>query len=180
MPTRRPLEERFWEKVDKNGPTISHMSTPCWLWTASKDGGGYGFIGLGNGKLGKAHKVSWELHNGPIPHGQCVLHRCDFPECSNPEHLFLGTQKDNAEDREKKGRGNRPSGDQHPARLHPEYLARGGHHGNAVLTNEQAAAMRREYTGHYGDTIRLARRYGVDRQTVRRVLKNKTYVNTEG
>lgn len=178
MPARRPLEERFWEKVAKNGPIKPGMSTPCWLWTAAKDGGGYGQLGLGTEKLGKAHRISWELHNGPIPVGKCVLHRCDLPECSNPEHLFLGTQKDNAEDRETKGRGGQLSGDRHPARRHPEHLARGENHGNASLTNAQATALRMEYTGRYGDVLRLAQKYSVDRQTVRRALQGKTY-NTE-
>ncbi len=87
--------QRFWEKVDTAGP--------CWLWTASKDSGGYGTIGSG-GKIRKAHRVSWEMHRGPIPKGLCVLHRCDVRGCVNPEHLFLGTQDDNMKDCAAKGR----------------------------------------------------------------------------
>lgn len=63
------------------------------------------------GKQRLAHRVSWELSNGPIPggvgySGTCVLHKCDVPACVNPEHLFLGTQSDNVADRDAKGRSN--------------------------------------------------------------------------
>jgi hypothetical protein len=97
------LEERFWAKVDK--------TDACWNWAAAKGRHGYGVIAT-EGKYGSpqlAHRVSWELHNGPIPHhdsahGMCVLHRCDNRVCVNPGHLFLGTHQDNMTDRDQKGR----------------------------------------------------------------------------
>ena len=80
---------RFWAKVCKtNG---------CWTWTASKNPHGYGQIRL-SGKLTLAHRVSWTIHNGVIPEGLFVLHICDNPPCVRPDHLFLGTQKDNIRD----------------------------------------------------------------------------------
>ena len=75
MPTPwRPLADRFWEKVNKANPD------DCWLWSgATRKSSGYGAIG--DGKRPKsmlyAHRVSWELHNGPIPEGLGVLHKCD-------------------------------------------------------------------------------------------------------
>ena len=95
----RPLEERFWEKVDKAGPD------DCWLWNAGRTVFGYGAIGSkGRGKILLAHRVSWELANGPIPDGLHCLHRCDNPPCVNPAHIFLGTQTDNNADMRAKGR----------------------------------------------------------------------------
>lgn len=97
--TRVPLERRFWDKVQKT-PT-------CWLWTgATKDGYRYGIIGPpgGHGSPIRAHRLSWELANGPIPSGMVICHSCDEPRCVRPEHLFLGTQRDNLFDARSKGK----------------------------------------------------------------------------
>lgn len=93
----KPLEERFWKKVQK--------TNDCWLWTATKITSGlpYGMIGV-NGTNKLAHRISYELTYGPIPEGMNVLHRCDNPSCVRPDHLFLGTQSDNARDMVAKGR----------------------------------------------------------------------------
>src|SRR3990172_5475616 len=81
----------------------------CWLWTAGCTDKGYGQFRLsGVNKL--AHRTAWEFYRGPIPAGLCVLHRCDTPACVNPYHLFLGTQYDNAQDRENKNRRIPPKG----------------------------------------------------------------------
>ena len=103
------LEIRFWKKVQKGHG--------CWEWTGSKDRKGYGRIKptLVKGNL-KAHRVSYELHIGPIPSGMSVLHACDNPKCVHPDHLFLGTNNDNVQDMINKGRSLR--GERNPmARL---------------------------------------------------------------
>lgn len=102
----RPLSERFWEKVDKDGPVPQHVLGQCWKWSAAVSIGGYGVIGRGRADEGMtyAHRVSWEIHNGPIPDGYYVLHHCDNPPCCNPAHLFLGTYGDNNRDARQKGR----------------------------------------------------------------------------
>lgn len=82
----------------------------CWLWSGGINERGYGIIGLGTREMGvaKAHRVSWEQHNGPLPDGANVLHKCDTPACVNPDHLFLGTLADNARDMVRKGRNKMP------------------------------------------------------------------------
>ena len=92
--SRKPIEERFWKFVNK--------TDSCWEWTGSCDR--YGII-LYNQRPAKAHRVSYIIHNGPIPKGKCVCHTCDNPKCVNPEHLFLGTQLQNMHDMYRKGRG---------------------------------------------------------------------------
>lgn len=84
----------------------------CWGWLGSTNGRGYGQLSSRHGRGGspeKAHRVSYEFHHGPIPKGMVVCHKCDNPPCTNPNHLFLGTQKDNMIDCSKKGRINKKS-----------------------------------------------------------------------
>lgn len=88
----RPLEERFWSKVDKRGPD------DCWLWTGALNGSmGYGTIqrgGRGEGQV-RAHRLSWELAHGPIPEGLIIDHLCRTPRCVNPGHMELVTFREN-------------------------------------------------------------------------------------
>jgi len=74
----------------------------CWLWTGSTGRGGYGQLSYA-GKYQRAHRVAWILTFGEIPPGMFVLHRCDVPPCCRPDHLFLGTQRDNIHDMLQKG-----------------------------------------------------------------------------
>ena len=81
----------------------------CHLWTAAVDQRGYGRFGFRphgekNYRAVAASRVAWELYVGPVPKGMEVCHHCENPACVNPEHLFLGTHKDNMNDRDRKGR----------------------------------------------------------------------------
>ena len=100
----RPAVERFWEKVNKDGPIHPTLGTPCWLWTAGTTPHGYGQFYPRHGEMVIAHRYSWELVNGPFPDDKQGLHRCDNPPCVNPEHVWPGTQTDNMRDCVEKGR----------------------------------------------------------------------------
>ena|ERR1017187_3248789 len=93
-------EQRFWIKVDKNGPIPQHMPQlgNCWIWKGSKLPKGYGQFVITNRSTVKAHRFAYEIENGPIPKGRLCCHHCDRPDCVRSEHLFLGTDKDNIQD----------------------------------------------------------------------------------
>lgn len=111
----------FHEKVDRNGP-FPDQSNPhyqglsnCWQWTGKLNESGYGrlhFTPLGTGKRIsiRAHRIAWMIAHGTIADGMLVLHKCDNRACVNPDHLFLGTAKDNSLDCMRKGRREYPKG----------------------------------------------------------------------
>ena len=143
------LITRFWEKVKRG--------QGCWEWTGSKDPCGYGhiFIKWSSGKpvSDGAHRVSWIIHNGKLPRGKHVLHKCDNPGCVRPDHLWIGTHQDNMADRQKKGRSRGAPGETNS---------------HAKLTQEQVDEIRRLFVPNRNrpknqpNTTRdLARRYGV-------------------
>lgn len=149
---RAPLETRFWSKVDKRGPD------ECWEWTGTIGSRwGYGFL-FSEGRSRPAHRVSWKLHNGPIPDGMFICHHCDNRPCVNPKHLFLGSAADNAADMAAKGRcRSRGVG--------------GEASGNAKLTAEQVVAIRAELGPHAA----IAKRYGVSRPSISNIKSGRTW-----
>lgn len=96
-------EERF-ERLRKSFESKVIKKEGCWAWNGAVQGVGYHQIRYGKRKE-MAHRVSWMLYKGEIPEGLNVLHTCDNRRCTNPDHLFLGTAKDNAVDRQQKNRG---------------------------------------------------------------------------
>jgi hypothetical protein len=99
-------DKRFWKKVNILG------ENDCWNWLGSKNKDGYGHVGR-NKKNITASKYAWNITYGEIPDGMCVLHKCDNPTCVNPNHLYLGTRKQNSKDTKDRNRmgnsGNRLS-----------------------------------------------------------------------
>jgi HNH endonuclease len=91
------LEKQFWERIIKG-----EDPNDCWKWVGAKSRG-YGGLTL-RGESFSAHRLSYQLHHGPIAEGMFICHRCDNPECCNPKHLFQGTPADNVRDMISKGR----------------------------------------------------------------------------
>lgn len=165
--TGRPrvsLEERFWRFVLK--------TDGCWLWTGRLVRHGYGQISLGgrHPKRAAAHRASWEIANGPVPDGLWVLHHCDNPPCVRPDHLFLGTAKDNSRDRDIKGRGKMPVGVGQPGELHP----------SARLTESQVLEIRRRYAEGSISQRRLADEYGIHQTHVSDIVIGRAWSHVPG
>lgn len=96
MSAKVPLWQRVFGRtvVDANG---------CWVHTNERTSKGYARLDI-DGKHHRAHRVAWQLVNGPIPEGMVVCHACDNPPCVRPDHLWLGTVQDNNADMAAKGR----------------------------------------------------------------------------
>jgi hypothetical protein len=102
------VTERFWSHVEK--------TDGCWLWRGARDDKGYGKFGL-HGRQERAHLIAYELAVRLVPRGLGlhICHKCDNPPCVRPDHLFLGTPKDNMQDKEAKNRGRFPHGPRKPS-----------------------------------------------------------------
>ena len=92
------VEQRFNKKY------VINEDTDCWEWQNATNNIGYGMFRWTSGKMRTAHRASYEIYKGPIPEGMIVCHTCDNPKCVNPEHLWVGTRKDNYDDMVSKGR----------------------------------------------------------------------------
>jgi hypothetical protein len=143
---------RFFNNINK--------TSSCWLWIKARTRAGYGEFFV-NGKMAYAHRFSWELHKGPIPIGQCVLHNCpggDNPACVNPDHLFLGTKLDNNRDMLKKGT-----------------FSMGIKHTFAKLTVQDVLWIKENMKRPCKGINAIAKRFGVCRQSIYQIIDGKTW-----
>lgn len=142
MATCKTTEERFWSKVNFFGPSVTHVEGigNCWLWTGASGPHGYGGFGVRANLHLRAHRYSWEWTYGPIPDGLLVLHRCDVRLCVRPDHLWVGTQRENLVDMIAKGRG--PTGERNGAHTMPHRVPRGAGQRTAKLTDEKVREAR--------------------------------------
>lgn len=159
------LEQRFWEKVDKQG------EDQCWLWLASgvTENHKYGLFYLNEQvKSIQAHRVAWMLVNGDIPQGAYICHTCDNPPCCNPKHLFLGDPQLNVDDMVNKGRANWQKPD-YKATAHMR--ARGENSGKSKMSEAQVLAFVEKATSN--PTVSLSvysDEYGVSRGALTDIL----------
>lgn len=136
----------------------------CWGWKGIVEKTGYTVLGLRPPI--KGHRASWMIHKGLIPKGMIVCHNCpngDDPKCTNPDHLWLGTHKDNTQDKIKKGRSNAPRG------------IRARH---AILNDEKVKQIRIHL--EKGLTCsEIGRQYEVSRKIISRIKNNETWKHVE-
>jgi len=134
----------------------------CWLWDHNIGTKGYGLFAVrlpkGKSMTYGAHRVSWEIHNGAIPKGLQVLHKCDVRNCVNPAHLFLGTHDENMKDMTNKKRHR--TGAKSPV---ASFTARDIYEIKSALP--------------YMQQQELADIYGVHKITIGRIARNQTYIN---
>ena len=151
-------EKRFWSFVKK--------TRGCWMWVGSTAGTVmvYGRFRRSGERI-LAHRYSWELHNEPVPEGLLVLHTCDNTLCVRPDHLFLGTHKDNSQDMLKKGRANK---------------ARGERHGNSKLTEKKVRRIKEKYRRGDVTQAKLAEEFGVGEMQVSRIISGKRWAHLQG
>lgn len=156
--------ERFWSKVDKNGPVPERYPElgPCWLWTGARFTQGYGGIrkaGKGSRTI-KAHTASWILNVGPPPNGLCICHHCDVTPCCNYWHLFAGTHKDNSQDCVNKGR----------------YKVRNGERSNLhILNPEQVVEIRKIYSLGILPYSKIGVEFGVSVGAIGAIVRGDTW-----
>lgn len=149
----------FWALVSN--------SDGCWLWSGTVGLNSYGCIQINNRKW-LAHRLSYLLTRGDLPDDLHICHRCDNPRCVNPEHLFPGTDRDNAHDRMAKGR---PQG----RHSHPEAYPCGEQMENAKLTEDAVREMRCRYQAGGVTYRQLAEERGVSKCTAMRAIKGESW-----
>jgi hypothetical protein len=162
--------EKPWKRQVKstNPPAIEVFNasyakasdSDCWLWIKGRAKAGYGMLQRGD-YSGSAHRFSYLNFKGPIPEGMFVCHSCDVRSCVNPDHLWLGTAKDNSQDCSRKGRVRVPG-------------CSGEDHGASIMTEDKVIELRRlRAEGWRG--VDLAKRFGIHQSTVCQITQRRSW-----
>lgn len=138
-------------------------SEGCWRWGGSTNTKGYGRIKI-NGQDILAHRLAWTLHKGEIPSGMLICHKCDNPVCVNPDHLFIGTQRDNIRDAAAKGRI--ASGERHGMNTRPDRRSFGSANGQSKLSENSVAFIKTAHKNRSVSNRQLARQFGVSESLI--------------
>lgn len=141
--------ERFWFSVVK-------VETGCWLWKGIPTT--YGSLKADDGRTMRAHRFSYELHNGPVPVGLFVCHKCDVRGCVNPAHLYAGTHEDNNRDMNERSRRQGPN---HKA----SWIAR------RALSFETVELVKQDYATNQYTMVELAQKYGCSQATISSAIR---------
>ncbi len=147
-------------KISYEGHVIKQKG--CWDWSGSFGKDGYGQIGCSRElKISKAHRASWIIHRGEIQDGMCVLHKCDNKRCTNPDHLFLGTNLENSRDL-----------------VYKERQLRGSKNGAAKITEEIAKDIKKSLQEGVSGSY-LGRKHGVSKAIISRIKCGKSWKHVE-
>lgn len=149
--TTKPIIDRFTDKIEISS---------CWLWTSTLQKHGYGYFKDNNINV-LAHRWSYEYFIFDIPVGLQVLHKCDVRKCVNPNHLFLGTNLDNVQDKVKKGRQSRLLGEAN---------------GRAVLNKQQVNQIITLYSSRKYSQVQLAKMYNISKTQIGRIVRRETWI----
>lgn len=152
------FERRLWTRIEK--------SSSCWVWQGALNSTGYGVIGVrkhGHYQQYRVHRVVYELLVAVVPDDLILCHTCDNPRCCNPDHLFLGTHRDNAVDRQSKGRGSKLRGSQNPS---------------AKLSEDKVRDIRRLWAAG-ATNAQLAVAYGVSWGLIRKIVQRFLWRHVE-
>jgi hypothetical protein len=150
----------FWEYVDK--------TEDCWLWMGTRDKDGYGKYHH-NYHSFLAHRKAYELTFGEIPDGLYVMHKCNNPPCVNPDHLELGTNRENMLHCIQSGR--------HVWQVHPECAQKGEKRANAKLKEKQVLSIRDLYTQGGYSHRKLGEMFGVSHTVIQRIIAGKDWAS---
>jgi hypothetical protein len=165
---------RFWDRVDIRN------DSDCWEWVGTKGSAGYGYLYLNGIKL-TVTRVMWMVKVGKIPSGHIICHKCDNPSCVNPNHLFVGTFKDNSADMTLKGRNG--------SHAKPENLFRGKHqntepwprgekHFRTKITKDDVLLVRKLNAEGFSG-VEISKKTGVKYHTVSDILLNRSWTHVK-
>jgi hypothetical protein len=172
-------KNRFYKKVNK--------TDSCHEWTACKNPAGYGLFNFGGqGMAVLAHRFAWEISNGDIPDGMLVCHKCDNPSCVNPEHLFIGSHKDNMRDCVNKGRfvcnlktkGHKSFGKNNGTHTKPDSRVCGIKNGNSKFIDSDILKIKKLYKSGVS-TREIAAIYRVGKSTIWNIVSGNGWKHVQ-